>query len=220
MGATVPDGGTTAQVRARWGALPRRTRAALVFGGLVGLLTVWLGVIYAADLIAQSRVPVALSQYSAVRDYSSSGFAFAEGTWVIDGEAQAFPLQTTKIMCRKDSAECVIATAEVSFGKILQVNVSTLPISQWTTTQVVFADDSPGSCADYVYTLDLATKTANGVRHAKRGKDVAGIDCGGPASELRLNLTDGFKVAYKLRQDALPWFGRLAVAPLRLFAGD
>jgi len=178
------------------------------------LVAGWVGIVYVADLVAKSRVPVYLN-FAAFSD--SPGYVLARGTWTIEGDEQAFPLQTTEIACRKDTRSCVIATAEVSFGRILTVTAETLPITEWTKTQVVFTDDFP-RCVNYVYTLDLATKTANGVRRKNGTDNYAGIDCDKLAGDLRLTLRDGFPFSTKLERDALPWFGRVALAPVSLLS--
>ena len=64
--------------------------------------------------VVASRVPVSLrcgANAEQVGDY-----VFASGTWVIEGDKQTFPLQTTEMQCDCTLLRCLSATAQVGYG--------------------------------------------------------------------------------------------------------
>ena len=181
---------------------------------LIGAFLLWILVALLAGTVAQLRVPVNLSSISEVR-YVSDGFVRASGTWVIEGEAQAFPLQTTEIWCERDIKRCTSATAQVMSGEQMLVHLDFFDVVAWEKTRVVFSNDSPG-CVDYIHTIDLVTKTATALRRKKLDQSKAIGDCSALVPELRVTLRKGSDVVTKTRNDALPWFGELVFAPLKL----
>jgi hypothetical protein len=178
-----------------------------------GVLVLWVIVIMITGAVVKSRVPVNLSPSKLVYGMQDS-YAVASGTWVLENDEQAFPLQTTQIRCERETKRCTAGTAMVMLGDQMNVDVSFYDIIAWEKSRVVFTDDSP-QCVSYVYTIDLVTKVANGVRSKK--KDVTTAECATYDKELKLNLQDGFHVAYALQQKATPWYGELAIAPFKLF---
>lgn len=182
----------------------------------VGLFGVWLAVVFVAAAVAADRVPISLSPGILVTGVGDS-YVLANGTWVIEGQPQAFPLQTTEIRCERELRRCTSATAMVMLGKQLHVDISFHDVVSWEKSRVVFTDDSP-SCVEYVYTIDLVTKVANGVRRKRTTPAVPAIsDCGTFEQELHLSLKSGFSEVLALQKSAMPWFGEVALAPLRLF---
>lgn len=190
------------------------TREVVKWVGIVfGMFVLWVVIVMIASAVVQDRVPVSLSPSKLVYGMQDS-YAVASGTWVLENDEQAFPLQTTQIRCEKELKRCTAGTAMVMLGRQLTVDVTFYDIIAWDKSRVVFTDDSP-RCVSYVYTIDLVTKVANGVRSKKKGATSA--ECAAYDKELRLNLQDGFHEAYALQQKAMPWFGELALAPLKLF---
>ena len=60
-------------------------------------LVAWIATLLLSDVVVASRVPVSLrcgANAEQVGDY-----VFASGTWVIEGDKQTFPLQTTEMQC-------------------------------------------------------------------------------------------------------------------------
>jgi hypothetical protein len=180
---------------------------------VVGLFTVWVFAIYLSVLVAKERVPVELPFAFYVE--SVEGYVQAGGTWTIEGDQQAFPLQTTEIDCWQPSRTCTSGTAQVSARDVLTVNIGRLPVIEWTDSHVVFVDESP-TCVRYTYTINVATKSVTGVRQPKTVANGAGLGCDELKSELRLTMRSGFDVWYPLDQAALPWYGRIALAPFEL----
>lgn len=138
----------------------------------------------------------------------------AEGTWVLDNDRQAFPLQTTQIRCERELKRCTGATATVMSGNMLSTDISFFEVVAWDAGRVVFRDDTP-ICVSYLYTIDLASKSANAVRTKKSGAPEG--TCGSIAPEMRMSLQEGWPISLKMQQDATPWFGKLAVWPFTLF---
>jgi hypothetical protein len=191
-------------------------RKTLKWGGFfVAAIVLWLATVLIASAVVKSRVPVSLSAHGnvvSIRDV----YASATGTWVIEGQQQAYPLQTTNIRCEKELRRCTSGTARVMAGDQLHVDLDVHDIVSWEKSRIVFVDDVP-KCVQYIYTIDLITNVVNGIR--RKRPDVAGdaSDCAALDQELRLSLKGGFEQWWKLNQDAMPWFGKLALAPFKLF---
>src|SRR5687767_15102947 len=100
-----------------------RRRTLLVVVGVFSAFGLWIALGIVGALVVTSRVPVKLPSFS-ISDsatFLKYRFVMARGTWTLESDAQAFPLQTTKIQCDRDSLTCTVATAEVSFGDMLSV---------------------------------------------------------------------------------------------------
>jgi hypothetical protein len=155
-----------------------RQRILRAVGILLGALVLWIALLFAAGAVVDSRVPIDLPPLSNV-NVVNDRYVSAKGTWVIDGERQAAPLQTTEIICE------------------------------------VFVDTAP-TCADYIFTIDFSTKAVSGLRKKKPNGPSVPADCNTLDKELRLSLRSGFKVSLSLKDEALPWFGHLAISPFKL----
>lgn len=180
---------------------------------LVIALIAWVALIALSLTIVQLRVPINLP--------SSQIFANAQslrvtGTWVIEGEKQAFPLQTTEIFCIRGEKQCTAASSQIMSGDQMIVDLSFYEVASWEKGRVVLIDSSPG-CVEYVYTIDSASKVAYGVRRKKTNTtDALGV-CSHLNGELRLTLKSGLEVTRKLNEEAMPWYGHLVLAPLKAF---
>jgi hypothetical protein len=180
----------------------------------VGVLVLWIALLFLAGAVMQSRVPVNLPYFSGVTPIMD-GYVKATGTWVIDGDQQGFPLQTTEISCERELKRCTSATAEVMLGNQLTVHLDVYDIASWEKSRVVFVDDAP-TCVSYVFTLDLASKSVAGVRRKKATEGGTPTDCAAFHKELRLYLRQGTEVTKRLQDDAVPWFGHIVFAPFKL----
>ena len=181
----------------------------------IGVILTWLAVVFIAAAVAADRVPISLRPGTLITSLGDS-YVLAFGTWVIGGQVNAFPLQTTEIRCERELRRCTSATAMVMLGKQLHVDVSFHEVVSWEKSRIVFVDDAP-SCVQYIYTIDLASKAANGVRKKRVGGSAPSSDCSSLDEELKLSLKSGFTEVRALQKAAMPWFGELALAPLRLF---
>jgi hypothetical protein len=174
----------------------------------------WVASLFIAGAVIESRVPVTLPASTEVIQLGD-GYAKASGTWVIDGDKQGFPLQTTEITCERELKRCTSATAQIMLGKQLAANLDSYEITSWEKGRIVFFDDSP-NCVSYVFTIDLASKSVAGVRRPKPSATAAIGDCSVFSKELRLYLRNGSDVAKQLRDEAVPWFGHLVFSPFKL----
>jgi hypothetical protein len=78
-----------------------------------------------------------------------------------------------------------------------------------------FVDSAP-ICANYIFTIDVSTKAVSGLRKNKPSGQSVPSHCNTLDKELRLSLLAGFNVSQSLKDEALPWFGHLAVSPFKL----
>jgi len=192
-----------------------KTRFLVASGILLALFAAWIATLIVASAVVKVRVPVSLPPTAYV--YSlGDGFVSARGTWIIEGEKQGFPLQTSEIRCERDIRRCTAATAEVGYGDQMHADLDFYEVAEGGESRIVFVDDSP-ACVRYIYTIDLLTQSANGVRMKLDKPRIATADCERLEKQLRLTLKGGFEVWNELQTDAMPWFGRIAVAPLRMF---
>jgi hypothetical protein len=190
-------------------------------GGLIGIFICWVGIIYLGTVVISYRVPVSLpfgtKPSSNLKSFASNGYLKVTGTWVIEGEKSADPLQTTIITCIRPSQTCTSSTATVStsFGSPYQLLVDhdTYEIKAWTPDQIVFADDSP-TCVSYRYTIDLVTGRTAGVRQLR--KPVSN-ECKVLGERLDITLADGFKLTQDMKKAAAPWFFELAILPFTMW---
>jgi peptidoglycan hydrolase-like protein with peptidoglycan-binding domain len=129
----------------------------------------------------------------------SKEFAMAKGTWVFEGDEQAFPLQTTSITCYRQTMDCRSVQAEVGSYNHLGLYEETYTISKWTAAEVVA--ENQAQCVAYTLQISLAKKEANMFR-----RGLGGTGCEDVATKPQiLHLVDGWKVAtdyYSERREA------------------
>jgi hypothetical protein len=94
--------------------------------------------------------------------YVAAGvLATVSGTWVIEGEKIAFPINKSEITCKRASKECKIVQANLSVPGIekggdsynLDLTVSTYEIVSWTSEEILAR--TSGSCRSSLLTLNL-----------------------------------------------------------------
>lgn len=183
-------------------------------GTLLALLTLWIAAVMLAGAVQRARVPVSLFPFAMV--ITGGSIVEATGTWEIEGRKHAFPLQTTRIYCEQKLKRCTSATAQVGAGDQMMVQLDFFDIAEWNSSQIIFTDNAP-ACVKYIYTIDLLTKSVSGIRVLKPSPAPEDVHCQDLAKELHLRLRKGFDVWFAQSQDAIPWFGRIAIAPLKLF---
>lgn len=182
---------------------------------VLSLLVLWVALVILAMTVTQLRVPVDLSSFNEISSITDD-YVKASGTWVIEGDSQAYPIQTTEIWCERELHRCSSATAEIISGEQMVVHLDFFEVNTWDKNQVIFTDASP-SCVDYIHTINLLTKSVTALRQKKLDTSKSIRDCSAVATELRLTLRKGSEVVAKARNEALPWFGELALSPLKLF---
>ncbi len=127
------------------------------------------------------------------------GYMFAEGTWVIQGERIANPVNSNRINCWRDLKMCIVSEGHVnppsrggvSSGSSLYVDTSYWDITSWSDTRVVA--EMKATCRRNVLTLDETAKQVFQVQ-----TDTNGEGCGKLLEPLKAprmtTLEDGFKV--------------------------
>ena len=181
--------------------------------GIAALVLVgWIGLMFVVGLYETVKVPVDLPPMSV---NGGADYAFASGTWTIEGDKLAFPFQTTRIECRRDAGTCDSATAEIGMGSQLYLNTQTFRITSWTDDSIVFVDEAP-SCVNYIHTINPRIKSVSAIRKILPPEKQTG-ECSGLDDELRLTMKSGFDITKQMREENETWFSMLVFAPLQLF---
>jgi hypothetical protein len=168
----------------------------LVVAGLAGSMAIFS----ISNTIIGSQVPVHLSSGPYVGTESwDQGVVYAGGTFTIDNDRSAFPLQVTKIRCVRDENTCSTATAEISFGEMLEADLSVHEIKLWNETTILYEEDA--LCVSYLYTIDRANKRVVGTRKSKQ--NVAGCEDFEKTPNLSLSLVNGFDIWWRLNTEAV-----------------
>jgi hypothetical protein len=165
--------------------------------GLLGLgLAATLIVILVASAFAERQVPASLPPMFVSTDQWDR-YVAGSGTWVIENDRSATPLQTSDLICQRENMMCVMSNASISSGR-LSLDTFRYVVTRWTQDTLIFERDA--LCAAYTYTIDRATKRAFGVRLKKQSTDTL---CESVQSDrLTLALTDGFSVWWRLNDEA------------------
>src|SRR4051812_31983403 len=181
--------------------------------GLIGSIIIFL----IAAAVTQSMVPVKLPTLS-ISTSAWSDYAFARGTWTMDNEKPAFPLQTTDIRCYRHDMTCTSAHAEIAFGDTLNAELTNYDVTRWDDEVITFKSTS-ATCADYTYTINRMNERVIGTRTTKGTEETCRNTSKQP---IHLTLTDGFKVWSRLydgartKVDPFMW---MALAGWWTFAG-
>lgn len=167
-----------------------------VLVGLVGTAAIFSMMF----LYVGKQVPVSIPMGGKVFDSSwDNGFVHASGTWVIENERQASPLQYTEVSCFRADNACRSATAEVSFGGYLSVDADRYEIAKWTDDTIIFTTSA--LCVNYTYTISRASARLVGTRTPKKTADGA-CPQGVGKNTLQLSLKDGYLVQRALEEEA------------------
>jgi hypothetical protein len=136
--------------------------------------------------ISQRSIPY-LPRFSVITDFWGDGAVIAKGTWIIEQDEQAYPIQTTEITCDKPTKECIEVTAELG-NDTLGLFTTRHQIERWDEHEIVSSPKQFG-CVRYTMRLLRASKavTASRTRTSTEGM------CKNLTSELRLRLDDGLK---------------------------
>jgi hypothetical protein len=141
------------------------------------------------DAEALESVPISLSNYQFF-DEVWDDYVSARGTWVLENDKQAFPLQTTRIHCNRQWNHCVEATAMVMLGHHLSVDIDYHEVERWDQHEIV-TKPSEHLCARYTLRLSRSQKMVTGLRiTTTTGKGCESIE----KKDLTLRLVSGLEV--------------------------
>ena len=176
-------------------------------------------VIVASWFVAvRAAVPVHLRSGGFVETKEwDQGVVTASGTWVVENDRQAFPLQITELTCVRSEEKCRSATAEIAFN-LLTVKSEDHGIVRWSDDAIVFASTT-APCADYTYTISRPNPRVVGTSSPKNAQD-ATCATSSQGGALQLSLQDGSSVSRRLEEEAgaryqpLMW---IALAALWIF---
>lgn len=180
-----------------------KSKAVRVLGVIFLMLSAAVALIVISEMYVRTKVPVSLYGQTSMVTLWDRGYASFEGTWIIEGEAHAFPLNKSTIVCRAETKQCTDSSARVQlFGQPqLDVIVDTHDIVKWDDDTLIYTTAAP-QCAEYIYTASRATKQVSGIRTLKAPVD--GVNCPDMKKELRLRLVNGFEVYLQMQKDARP----------------
>ncbi|WNJ90075.1 hypothetical protein [Bosea sp. 685] len=171
-----------------------------VFGWLLVGFAGTVAVFSTMFVYVGTQVPVNIRMGGKVSDNSwDAGLVSASGTWVIENEKQAFPLQYTELRCFRAESACRSATAEVSFGGTLTVDMDYYEVARWTNDTIIFTTSA--QCVSYTYTISRASARIVGIRTPKKTTDDTCLQSMGKDT-LQLSLKDGFRVQMALEEAA------------------
>ena len=155
-----------------------------------------------------------------------STYVSAIGTWVIQGEQIAYPLNTSAITCRRSDGSCAdfhvdvrVPTPTSSGAQVMTVS-DYYDITNWTPTEVRAVNRT--FCRQNVLTINISTET---VHIVSTDLTEEGCPLSGPLEKPRLTtLEDGFQIAqayFDERREALAGISRSPIEEIRtLFSGD
>ena len=176
-------------------------RSFRVLALLLLLLLGWAAIGALHLLVVSHNVPVIpLSFGRVITDSWDQGFVAADGTWTIDGEKHAFPLNSSQIRCFKESSVCYAAQAQLSSDNYLAAYLEFYKITKWDNSTLEFVEDA--ICVSYVYVINRSVEKLTGRRVAKATDDPT---CQlTERSDLRLSFVSGSEVVDKLRSQYAP----------------
>lgn len=146
-----------------------------------------------------AKRPAYLPPRLVLTDLWDRGYVSASGTWTISGEEMAWPEQSSRIECYRETGRCTEATAVLTAEdgqRSLRVDIDTYEIERWDKHEIVTKPLQFG-CTRYVRRIIRLQKAASGIR-STTSADAAckGLD----QSEKYLVLADGFDVYWRLQQ--------------------
>lgn len=138
---------------------------------------------------------ISLGTYSFYDD--GFGFISAQGTWISDTDL-GYPVQSSDIICMKNSMLCTEAIAQISEDGFLFVNNELYDINTWSSGEIVTKpSDSLAGCTRYIMRIDRIQKQVTETRTTISREGM----CEGIQEEsIHLYLGDGIKAMGKLRK--------------------
>jgi hypothetical protein len=187
---------------------------ALRISGLLVLLLAGFAIILAAHIAYISdKVPVSLLGDGRVSVGGwDGGFVAASGTWTIEGDGHAFPLNVSEIHCVRDEERCYGAEARLS-DRYLSAELERYAIRKWDNSTLEFVTEA--QCVTYVYVINRSTERLTGRRLKKKPPPEI---CQGRELEndLKLSFVGGSSIVRNLQQQHAPTPPPLSPLPVRL----
>ena len=134
--------------------------------GLVLLLCVGLTAIFIAHApYIFDKVPVSLAGNGRVEVGTwDSGVVVAQGTWTIDGQRHAYPMNMSEIHCVRQERRCYTAEARLT-DRYLTAELEQYDIWKWDNSTLEFGAEK--GCVTYVYAINRSTERLAGRRIKK-----------------------------------------------------
>lgn len=127
------------------------------------------------------------------------GYLLAEGTWIIVGDSQSEPEQTTTISCRRSEDKCYAATATKGGGSsgYISSTMEIYEVERWDNFEIV-TKPYDYRCTRYVIRLNRVQKSVIGIRSkVSNSKECKVVE----DKEFTLKLVDGGEAIKELRQN-------------------
>jgi hypothetical protein len=141
--------------------------------------------------------PPSLPPLSVITNSWDKGYVRATGTWIIVGERQAFPIQTSEITCWKPDGTCRETTAQLSDGNFLSIHSTLHDIERWDRHEIVTKPQESALCARYTLRITRQAETVTGLRLRTLNEGM----CKGTTPELHLKLVSGVDVWLKVNNE-------------------
>lgn len=105
--------------------------------------------------------PVYASGFGKIKITGFDGWVSVKGTWILEGEQIAYPINTAEITCERDRRECRLIQADLVVPNLddsgdsymLSVNSDSYSIISWEPDEIVARDS--GECRITLLTLNL-----------------------------------------------------------------
>lgn len=182
-------------------------KISLSLGALVIAFLILISFTALSELILKSKVPVIMGGNSVYTFGWEWGDVSAFGTWVnADGSLgklvgfDNIALQKSEIMCNRDARLCFQATTFVS-GESLMSNSHQYDIERWDDKFIIFGNRN--NCTSTNFTISRDTKEVSSITNLIEGAKTNPL-CKDAENDAKFRLVDGFKIAWKLREDARP----------------
>ena len=143
-----------------------------------------------SDVVSGSKITISSSAVDWDKLFffvSEPGYVSVSGTWVMDNDQLAYPINHSRIECTKSEGTCVINEVHIEipslddkksvFGdeyRATQQIPDTYKILSWSPSEIVF--ESPGECRTVQMTINTSTKEVFQVTRNSGGDCTFGIE--------------------------------------------
>ena len=86
-----------------------------------------------------------------------TGVLHVQGTWRLEDGDDAYPSQTTTLLCEKSKKSCSEASAILADNLMLPVGINSLPTTRWDDQFIVIRGPK-AVCAEEFYTVEPLAK--------------------------------------------------------------